>query len=96
MTKVQSETLREVAERIVRETILVVPGKIADRYIDAIEAALRNEREACAKAICNLCRRPEDYHPAKRGADKIWRHERIGHEAEWEEVCKATAIREGR
>lgn len=44
---------REAAERIVRDVILVVPGRIADRYIDAIEAALkaRDEtvREKCAK-----------------------------------------------
>ena len=43
------ETRREVAERIVRETMLVVPGKIADRYIAAIEAALIDEVERCAR-----------------------------------------------
>lgn len=45
----KSETPREIAERIVRETILVVPGKIADKYVNAIEAALDAERERAAK-----------------------------------------------
>lgn len=48
-TEQQTETRREVAERVVRETILVVPGKIADRYIAAIEAALKDRDERAAR-----------------------------------------------
>lgn len=50
-----SETRSEVAERIVRETMLVVPGKIADKYIDAIEAALKDRDERAAKIAEAMC-----------------------------------------
>lgn len=45
------DTRREAAERIVRETMLVVPGKIADRYIAAIEAELKARDERAAKIV---------------------------------------------
>ena len=44
-------SIRESAERVVYETILVVPGKIADRYIAAVEAALRDRDERAVRII---------------------------------------------
>lgn len=94
----QSETPEQIANRICRHYLDSERVSVT-QFCDieaAILSALRNEREACALAICSLCRRNEDYQAAKRGEDGIWRHARIGHEAEWEEPCKASAIREGR
>lgn len=52
------------------------------------------QREVDAQLMCNLCRRPSDYHPAAIDPEYgDWRHRRISHEKEWDEVCAAAAIR---
>lgn len=52
------------------------------------------QREVDAQLLCNLCRRPSDYHPAALDPEYgDWRHRRINHEKEWDEVCAAAAIR---
>lgn len=90
----KTETLDHIADRIAYKYLdkTVASAKLKSEIL----SALRNERERCAKAMCLHCQRPDRYHPAEMGDDKIYRHKRIGHEATWEEVCLASAIREGR